>query len=221
MNKLVIAVLVLGGCNTENIAISGTQSIKVDIVAPATTGTVDQRLPDTQRMLTVNLTALDANGEIDTSFADPIRVYAQFLGTLTPDIDQMPLLTIPMVNGQAMARTITLPNSVLGPTTLWFDNGTGLGTDYAYGSVAGTSDTLWYRDPFINDLQTPRSETAVDALTITPLTDKQISVSASRHGARGRLVVTSVFSQGYTASDVQCANADGARRRAPPGPTTT
>ncbi|MBA3454036.1 MAG: hypothetical protein H0T42_13160 [Deltaproteobacteria bacterium] len=209
MNKSLLLALSLVGCSTENDAITGTQSLRVEILAPTTTGTVDQRLPDSQRTLTVNLTAVDANGDIDTTFADPIRVYAQFLGTLTPDLDQMPLTTIPMVDGQANGSAITLPSSVLGPTTLWFDNGTGLGAAYEYGQVTGTSDTLWYRDPFIADLQTPRDEMDVDALSTTPLTDKQISVSASRYGARGRLVVTSVFSQGYTVSDVECADASG------------
>ena len=209
MKTLLLAGVVLAGCTTEHGAITGTQSIKVELVAPASVGTVDQRLPDTQRMLTVNLTALDAVGQLDPSFADSLRVYAQFLGTLTPDLDQMPLVTIPMVNGQAMGQPIMLPASVLGPTTLWIDNGTGLGADYTHGQVTGTSDTLWYRDPFIADLQTPRSETDVDALSVTPLTDKQISVSTSRYGARGRLVVTSVFSQGYTVSDVECADTSG------------
>jgi hypothetical protein len=209
VKNLLLGSVLLVGCNTENGAISGTQSIRVEVVAPTTTGTVDLRLPDTERMLTVNLSAIDADGEVDTSFNDPLRVYAQFLGTLTPNLNQMPLVTIPLSNGVAMGRQIMLPASVLGPTTLWFDNGTGLGADYEFGQVTGTSDTLWYRDPYIADLQTPRSETDVDALTITPLTDKQISVSSSRYGARGKLVVTSVFSQGYTVSDVQCADMNG------------
>ncbi len=206
---LMLSALGLSACATETDAITGIQSLRVELLAPTTTGSVDQRLPDTQRALTVNLTALDANGDTDSTFNDPIRVYAQFLGTLTPSLESMPLVTIPMENGVATARPIMLPASVLGPTTLWFDNGTGLGPDYEHGKVAGTSDTLWYRDPFISDLQTPRAETDIDALTLTPLTDKQISVSTSRYGARGRLVVTSVFSQGYTVSDVECADASG------------
>jgi hypothetical protein len=205
----ILLALSLVACTTENDALTGTQSLRVEILSPTTTGTVDQRLPDTQRTLMVNLTAVDAAGDTDTSFNDPIRVYAQFLGTLTPSLESMPLVTIPMANGVATAREIMLPASVLGPTTLWFDNGTGLGPDYVHGKVTGTTDTLWYRDPFISDLQTPRNETDIDALTLTPLTDKQVSVSDSRYGARGRLVVTSVFSQGYTASDVECADSNG------------
>ena len=42
-------------------------------------------IPDTQRALMVNLTAVDANGDADPTFNDPVRVYAQFLGTLTPN----------------------------------------------------------------------------------------------------------------------------------------
>lgn len=211
MKQRVVSIAVAGcvagcmiGCVEERDAITGTQSLKVDLVAPASGGGLDDRLPDTERTVTVNLTALDADGQLDTTFGDTIRVYAQFLGTLTPSFEQQPLASIPMSAGKAMNAQVMLPPSVLGQTTLWFDNGTGFGPDYAHGPVTGTSPTLWYRDPFVRDIQTPRDEMAVDALSITPLTDKQVTVAASRHGADGRLVVTSVFAQGYTVSDVAC-----------------
>ena len=204
--NLCVAMLCIAAtsCVEERDAVTGTQSLRVELVAPTSGGEIDNRLPDTARAVTVNLTAIDADGQVDTTFADPIRVYAQFLGTLTPELDQMPLAQIPMANGMATNAQITLPDSVLGQTTLWFDNGSGLGPDYEHGPVTGTSPTLWYRDPYVRDIQSPRDETAVDALSITPLTDKQVTVAASRHGATGRLVVTSVFAQGYTVSDVSC-----------------
>ena len=206
--KRLLYVAMLGsaavGCVEERDAITGTQSIKIDLVAPASGGEIDNRLPDTARNVTVNLTALDQDAQVDTSFDQTIRVYAQFLGTLTPQLDQMPLAQIPMSGGMATNAMITLPDSVLGQTTLWFDNGSGLGPDYQHGAVTGISPTLWYRDPFVRDIQTPRDEMAVDALSITPLTDKQVTVDESRNGATGRLVVTSVFAQGYTISDVSC-----------------
>jgi hypothetical protein len=59
----------------------------------------------------------------------------------------------------------------------------------------------------------------LNALTSTPLQDKQITVGGlpgtrpamlgSRYGERGRMVVNSTFAQGYTVSDVQCADAAG------------
>jgi hypothetical protein len=205
--KRVIYVALLAaatGCVENRDAITGPQSLRVELVAPTSGGAIDNRLPDTARDVTVNLTALDANGEVDTGFDESIRVYAQFLGTLTPSIEDMPLVQIPMSGGMSANAQVTLPDSVLGQTTLWFDNGTGLGPGYEHGAVTGVSPTLWYRDPFVRDIQTPRDEMAVDALSITPLTDKQVTVAASRHGETGRLVVTSVFAQGYTVSDVSC-----------------
>lgn len=206
---LFLAALAVAGCTEELPGLTGTQSLEVEVVAPANLGTVDQRLSDADRTITVNLTAKDADNAVDASFDRPVRVYAQFLGTLTPSLDEMPLATITMSGGMAAGQTITLPPSVLGPTTLWFDDGSGLGPEYMHGMITGTSPTLWYRDPFIRDLQTPRDEAALDALSTAPLSDKQISVNASRHGAQGRLVVTSTFAQGYTVSDVRCADAAG------------
>ena len=202
MNKACLLLLV-AGCVDHTDAVTGTQSIQVELVSPSATGDVDNRLDDSARAIRINLRALNADGELDTAFDQPVRVYAQFLGTLTPDLNQMPLATVPMSGGVGMGAQVMLP-PVFGPTTVWVDNGTGLGTDYQHGPLGGTSDTLWFRDPFISDLQRPRDEMAVDALSKTPLTDKQISVSASRHGAAGRLVVTSTFAQGYTIADVQC-----------------
>ncbi|MGE3768097.1 MAG: hypothetical protein AB7L94_37945, partial [Kofleriaceae bacterium] len=207
MTRIIYMALLGGalvGCVEEHAPVTGTQSLQVELLAPTSGGDIKNRLPDTARAVTVNLTALDADGEVDTSFDQTIRVYAQFLGTLTPGLDEMPLAQIPMSGGMATNAQITLPDSVLGQTTLWFDNGSGLGPDYAHGAITGVSPTLWYRDPYIADIQTPRDEMAVDALSITPLTDKQVTVDESRYFGEGRLVVTSVFAQGYTVADVNC-----------------
>ncbi|MBA3459701.1 MAG: hypothetical protein H0T46_07055 [Deltaproteobacteria bacterium] len=205
MNKHAIAALILlGACTEMQDPIVGTQSLKVELVSPASGGTTMQRLLDTQRAITINITALDAEGEVDTTFDRNVQVYVQFLGTLTPKLSEAPLASIRVTAGKATNQTVMLPLA-LGPTTLWIDDGKDANPTYA----TGTSPTLWYRDPYIRDLQTPKSETALDALSSIPLEDKQVSVSQSRHGARGRFVVTSVFSQGYTVSDVECADANG------------
>jgi hypothetical protein len=211
-----IALLLLVGCVEEKGAITGPQSIAVEMLTPANPGDVNNRLMDSQRTVAVNLKALDAEGQIYTGFADPVRVYAQFLGTLTPDLNEMPIKTIQFASGVAQNQSFDLP-SAFGATTVWFDNGTGLGPDYEFGPITGTSPTLWYRDPFVADLQRPADETLVNALSSTPLTDKQVRVGASRYGARGLMVVTSTFAQGYTVSDVQCATG----LPNPSGPCTT
>lgn len=214
MRLIVIAlpVIALGGAGcTEHRGhgLEGPQSIEVEMIAPADPGAIDRRLPDTMRTVVVNLRALDADGGVVESFTKEVRVYTQFLGTLTPSLELIPPTVISMTGGVALNQMITLPARVFGPTTLWIDDGEGSGAEYVPGRIAGSSPSLWFRDPFIADLQTPRDEMGLDALTRTPLQDKQIAVRASRYGARGRLVITSVFAQGYTVSDVECQDAAG------------
>jgi hypothetical protein len=196
----------LAGCVDRKDGISGTQSIGVELVSPASPGDPQNRLSDTVRSITINLTAYDADGAADPSFDRDVQVYVQFLGTLTPTLrDKDPLATIRMTAGKAVSKTIALP-AVYGPTTLWIDDGKHPEPTYA----TGTSPTLWFRDPFIADVQTPSDERMDEAMYVSPLQNKQITVNSSRYGALGKLVVTSVFAQGYTVSDVACADATGA-----------
>lgn len=209
MRLVLIMVLAVACTETRGHGLEGTQSIEVTLVSPADPGAVDRWLPDTMRTVVVHLTAKDADNELDPTFTKQVRVYTQFLGTLTPSLEQIPPTLISMTNGVAMNQTIILPARVFGGATLWIDDGEGSGIEYVPGRVAGASPTLWFRDPFIADLQTPRDEMGLDALARTPLQDKQVAVRGSRHGARGRLVISSVFAQGYTVSDVQCADDAG------------
>ncbi len=202
--KPLLAVLVLAACVDQRSPITGTQSLKIDLVAPSDPGSPDKTLPDTARAVTVNVTALDVDGNVDTSFDRDVYVYSQFLGTLTPALNTTPLTQFKVSAGKATNQTVTLPD-VFGPTTIWIDDGKNAAPTFA----TGTSPTLWFRAPFIQDIQKPTSETAIDALIVSPLENKTISVSGSRYGATGRLVVTSVFSQGYTVADVNCADATG------------
>lgn len=199
--KRLLLFIAAAGCVETREPIMGTQSLRVELVAPASPGSFENRLPETARMVTINVTALDAEGEVDTSFENPVRVYVNFLGTLSPYFDDPdgPLATIAMTGGRATNQDVTLP-PVFGPATLFLDDGGADEPTFA----SGASPTLWYRDPFIVDIQRPFDEMALDALSKSPLEQKQVAVRSSRYGADGRLVVTSVFAQGYTVSDVSC-----------------
>ena len=204
MKYAITALALLGACTEMQEPLEGTQSLRVDLVSPASGGSPMQRLADTERTITLDVTAFDAEGEIDTSFDRNVQVYVQFLGTLTPKLSEMPLASFRVTAGKATNQTVTVPLA-FGPTTLWIDDGKDTNPTFA----TGTSPTLWYRDPFISDLQRPKNEMGVDALSTAPLEAKQVTVTQSRYGARGKFVVTSVFSQGYTVSDVECADANG------------
>jgi hypothetical protein len=203
--------LALAGCVDREAGVTGTQSIRVELAAPADPGAIDRRLPDGLQTATINLTAYDAAGEVDVSFASEVDVYAQFLGTLSPTFDPtyngqvVPLTSVAMAAGVATGVVVPLP-LLFGQSTLWVDDGRSENPTYA----TGASPTLWFREPHIADIQRPESETALDALTLSPLQNKQITINTSRYGKSGRFVVTSVFSQGYTVSDTQCADENGA-----------
>jgi len=201
---LALAVSTLGACVDHEPPITGTQSLQVTLMAPTNPGDINNRLPDAARAVSLAITAKGPDGETDTTYNNQLQVYAHYLGTLSPYLgDPTPLAKVQMVNGQGSLSTM-LP-AVFGPTTVWFDDGTDTTATYA----TGVSPTLWFRDPFIADLQTPKSETSVDALDAAPLDNKNVDVRASRYGANGRLVVTSVYTQGYTLADVQCKDANG------------
>jgi hypothetical protein len=209
-----LASLASGGCVDHQAGISGTQSIQVDLVAPADPGSINNRLENNQPTVTVNLTAYDAAFEVDTAFDHPVHLYVQYLGTLTPLLgsDRLPMV-VAMTAGQALGVQATFP-AVYGPTTLWVDDAISINPTYDKPTIppsyaTGTSPALWFRDAYIADIQRPAVETALDALSASPLENKQIAVNSSRYGAVGRLVVTSVFSQGYTVSDVACSDAAG------------
>ncbi len=192
------------GCVEQLPGISGTQSLLVDLVAPTEPGTPGEPLDDTVRTVTLKVWALDEDNEVDTSFTADVDVYVQFLGGLTPELDDGPLERIALTAGESADFDLELL-PVFGPTFLWVEDGSRDEATYA----TGTSPVLWYRNPFVADLQQPLDEAALDVLTSSPLEGKQITVSGSRYGAAGRLVVTGVYAQGYTVSDVQCADAAG------------
>jgi len=201
--RIVLLTALVGACTTTDPPITGTTSLQITLVSPTNPGDIDHRLDAAAHDVTVDVQALDANGKNDDAYTKQISVYVHFLGTLSPYLDQPPVATFNVTNGKAMGQHLTLPN-VFGPTTIWFDDHAATDATYA----TGISPTLWYRDPFIRDIQTPSSEMGVDAYAAAPLDGKNISVNSSVHGAAGELVVTSVFAQGYTVADVLCASPD-------------
>lgn len=196
--------LAAAGCEETLDPITGTQSLRVELLSPADPGSSGDRLDDSERQVTMTVSALDENAEVDASFSGDVDIYVHYLGGLTPELGSEPLDTLRLDGGTSGEVTLELP-PVFGPTFLWIEHTRGDDPTYA----TGTSPTLWYRDPFLVDVSRPEDEMALDALESSPLEEKQINVSGSRYGARGRMVVTGVYAQGYTLSDANCADADG------------
>jgi len=202
MKRLVFLPLLVAGCVETLPPLDEITSLRVELLMPTDPGSLEARLPDTVTSAQIVVTAYDAEGQ-PADLDGPVKVYAQFLGTLTPERGTTPLTTIMLTDGVSAPSTVMLPR-VYGPTVLWVEDDREGGT-----YPTGTSAVLWFRDPFIADITTPRDEMALDALESSPLELKQVTVSASRYGALGRLVVSAVKAQGYALSDVQCADING------------
>jgi hypothetical protein len=202
---LLCGALLVAACVEDVPALDGTSSLRVELLDPVDPGAVDRRIPDGTRAITVKVSAIDTQNQVDPGFTGAVQVYVQFLGSLTPELGaRQPLATIEVVAGVSQPTVVTLP-PVFGPTVLWIEDGAGEAATF----VTGTSPTLWFRDPFIADISTPENPMGIDALVASPLELKQVAVSQSRHGALGRLIVTSTYAQGYTVSDVRCADEAG------------
>jgi hypothetical protein len=177
-----------------------TTSFRVDLVSPASPGTEDMRLPDDERQVTLHISALDERGLLDVGYTRQVEIYTHYLGTLSPEPGgEVEPVVATLAAGEAMV-TLELPQPY-GATFLWVEDVASAGATFA----TGTSPTLWYRDPFLVDVSTPVDETGLSALEHSPLEQKQVRVAASQHGAAGKLIVTAVYAQGYTVSDVDCS----------------
>ena len=204
---LLCLIATLGACvdHEPSLLAGKTTSLKVDLIAPADPGSQQNRLPDGTTTATVKITALDENGDTDTSVSRDVDLYVGFLGTLTPAHEKgVPFQKVPLTAGVSAATTVNLPPT-FGATFLWVEDVEGSDPSFA----TGTSPQLWFRDPWIYDIQKPVSETAVNALTDSPLENKTVDVTTSHYGAMGRLVVSGVYATGYTLDDVKCQDASG------------
>src|SRR5215211_4322118 len=97
--KNALLLLALAACVDTRDPIMGTQSLKIDLISPAP-GSIASRLPDASRTVVVDVTALDPDGKLDTSYNNAVQVYVNFLGTLTPYLGGSPLAVIQMTGGR-------------------------------------------------------------------------------------------------------------------------
>lgn len=200
LNKFAAAIfLLLGGCTSDAPILEGPTSLRVTIVSPTNLGSDDDRLLDSARDVVFNVEVLGADGQRVSDFSAELDLFAHFLNGLSPD-DGFPLIRVNVSGGVAENVAVTLP-PVFGPVYLWVEDTQGENPTY----VTGTSEKMWFREPYLEDISRPVDEMALNALSASPLEDKQIVIAETRHGTNGRLMVTGTYAQGYTLSDVDCS----------------
>lgn len=199
------AILGTGACVEEIPPIEETSSLRVQLLSPADLGTEEAPMPDSVTTVNVFVTAVDANGEDDLEFNGRLDVFVYYLGSLTPSLQSGRNWTVvELTDGRSGNVDIELPR-LFGQAYLWFEHHQGDSPTYA----TGTSPRFWYRYPYLADVSRPDDEGALDAMEASPLEHKQMDVRGSRYGDAGRIVVTGIYSQGYTVSDVECRDAAG------------
>src|SRR5262249_35212963 len=78
--SITAVIIALSACVDHRAAITGTQGLAVELVSPTDPGSVSNRLPDTERTVTLKISAYDANNNIDTSYNQTLQAYAHYLG---------------------------------------------------------------------------------------------------------------------------------------------
>ncbi len=195
---LAIAGLGVSCVQHEADPLAGTTSMAVTITSPTNLGTQASRLPDSTKTVSISVQAIDDQGNLDTSFNYAVDVYVQYLGTIDP-----PAQTLQLTNGVG-SMVVSVPEA-FGSTYLWVEDSTDDGGGTRNPSYAtGTSPILWFRDPVIEDTQIPDMTNTATWLSDDQLEGKQVTINTSKHGANGKIVVTGVFVDGCSISDVDC-----------------
>ena len=199
------ALAALVACSDQLAPLEGVSSLRVEVTDPSDLGSRDSPLADAELTVTVAISAIDAQGHVDPSFSGNIDLYVHYLGGLTPELSSVDsLLSTAIASGRADGIRVTMPR-VFGPVFLWAEHSRGDAPTFA----TGTSPVLQFRNAFLEDVSRPPNEMALDAFEASPLEEKQILINESRYGERGRLIVTGVYAQGYTLSDVECTDSGG------------
>jgi hypothetical protein len=196
--RFLSSLVLLASCVRQEEGLTGTTSLRVQIIQPGDLGDPDRPI-DTERTVEVAVTALDADGNIDRGFDFTVDVVTQFLGTLSG-----PRGKITLTEGVGQG-TVVLPRA-FGPTYLWVEDADESIDGRPPTFATGTSTTIYYRFPWVTDAQTPDLTRPSIRLERSPMEGKQVEIVASQFGANGRLIVTWVGAQGFTMSDVNCAD---------------
>ncbi len=195
---LVLAAMAVGCVDNEPYPnATGVSSLEVTLLQPTQLGSPaapSQRASEA----TFNVVAHDANGNVVKKDL-MVDVFVSFGGIKTgadaacgADVgDAMPIETIKLHGGMLMNHTTQLP-SAFGSTSIWIDEPSS--------GATGASPTIYFRNPFIAEIQTPADITAPNATFCSTFDNKFLNVDHAQNGGQ-QLIVTSVFSGAFVVTD--------------------
>ncbi|MGZ6950313.1 MAG: hypothetical protein ACXVJY_19760 [Ilumatobacteraceae bacterium] len=205
MKRAVVLFALMAGCVDDHPSPNAGQvsSLLLTLRQPADTGT--PMTPVMAQTATFDLTAVDEKGAAITHDLD-VNLFLSFGGVKTgasgmcgsDDSGSLPVETIHLTGGQVLGHTVTLPQA-FGATTLWIDDPASHAT--------GASPTIYFRNPFVADIQTPPDVNAMNATFCSPFNGKFIIVDKPAL-PNGQLVVSSVFGNAFAVTDTSYGSWD-------------
>jgi hypothetical protein len=200
MNRSFIALAALAcGCTDHRppLTAGGISSLQLTLKSPDPAKLGQPNAPVTApTTATFDITALDDNDQLFPGEID-VQVYLSFGGVkigANPgcfgggSLD--PLATVHLSAGKVQNYQVALPPAY-GATTIWLDE--------PFFHATGASPTMYLRNPYVSEVQTPPDLSATNATYCTPFNNKFIIVDQASQG--GRLVVSSVFGDAFTVTD--------------------
>ncbi len=193
----------LGGCSQNKASPTAhlLTTLDVQLLDPPPTGLGSPSAPVDVQTATFNIVGRDEQGNVvpDDITAD---VFISFGGVLTgansgcgaDESGADPIETITLTSGMLMNHTVTLP-AAYGATALWI-------ADKASGAT-GASPTIYFRNAFIAEAQTPPDLTAMNASFCSSFNGKFLTFDHAT--GSGQLVVTSVFDDSFSITDTGVA----------------
>ncbi|HEX9104627.1 MAG TPA: hypothetical protein VF997_20595, partial [Polyangia bacterium] len=149
------------------------------------------------KQATFNVIARDEQGAVIPKDLD-VEVFISFGGVKTgansacgaDESGNKPIETLTLKSGALMNHTVQLPLA-FGSTSIWIDE--------PISHAAGASPTIYFRNAFIDEAQTPPNIMAPNATFCSPFNGKFLIFDHAR--GTGQLVVTSVFSNAFAITD--------------------
>jgi hypothetical protein len=172
------------------------QGLELQMVSPSPDQLGSAAQPVDVRQVIFNVTARDDSGAVVARDLD-VQVYLSYGGVKAgggsgcgASINDPPIDVVHLSSGQAMNHKVTLPRA-FGATAIWLDE--------PVSHATGASPTIFFRNPFVADVQTPPDLMAPNAAYCTPFEDKFVTVD--RAAGTGKLVVSAVFVDAFTVTD--------------------
>jgi hypothetical protein len=194
-----VAAAVAAGCSQEKASPTANllTTLDVQLIDPPPDGLGSPMAPVDVKQATFNVIAHDEQGNVVTSDVD-VDVFISFGGVKTgansacgADIaGNQPIEKVTLKAGMLMNHTVQLPLA-FGSTSIWIDE--------PNSGATGASPTIYFRNAYIDEAQTPPDLMATNATFCSPFNGKFLIFDHARNG--GQLVVGAVYNNAFTITD--------------------